>query len=102
MFKKLTDKVEDLNEDENLNNLEEVEDKEKALNVYSESSSEEDEITEAEFINLKEVKLYEDEKVLSTKIQIAKNLLVKQANKQFIMEITGFELKDIEEIEKKL
>ncbi|RDY22958.1 hypothetical protein CHF27_010660 [Romboutsia maritimum] len=41
-------------------------------------------------------------KILLTKIEMTKDLLTRKANKQFIMEITGLSLNEIENIENKL
>lgn len=50
----------------------------------------------------KNTKKADDSKSLSTRIEIALNLLSKNSNKDFIMEITGLSIEEIESLEKKL
>lgn len=52
--------------------------------------------------DIEKKQLEKNSKVSSTRIEIALDLLSKNAGKQFIMEITGFSLKEIEKLDKEL
>lgn len=87
----ITEKIEDMNEGINKNN-----------NIEHTFLDEKNGTLEDNLDLNKDINTNGNPHLLSTKKEIAKELLIKEANKQFIMDITGFSLDELDRVEEEI